>query len=75
VYPFGESTEISQPIIFVTTEAGLYIKELISGDKGRTQPNLSELLQNECVCKELDVVKIHLPRNDASKAHPTSTKK
>ena len=61
--------------LFVTTEAGLYIKELISGDKGRTQPNLSELLQNECVCKELDVVKIHLPRNDASKAHPTSTKK
>lgn len=40
-------------------EAGLYIKELISGDAGRTRPSISELLQKDCACRELDVVKIH----------------
>jgi len=40
-------------------EAGLYIKELISGDAGRTRPSVSEILDNKCVCKELDVIGIH----------------
>jgi len=43
----------------VRTEAGLYIKELISGDDGRTQPSVSLLLGTQCRCKELDVIKIH----------------
>lgn len=47
-------------VIEVRGEAGLYIKELISGDAGRTRPSISEILNNECVCKELDVTKIHL---------------
>ncbi|MBI2584022.1 MAG: tRNA pseudouridine(54/55) synthase Pus10 [Candidatus Aenigmarchaeota archaeon] len=46
----------------VKTDAGLYVKELVSGDGGRTKPSLSELLQNECVCKELDVIKIEIPK-------------
>ena len=44
----------------VKGEAGLYIKELVSGDNGRTRPSISLLLENECVCKDLDVVKIHM---------------
>ncbi len=43
----------------VRTEAGLYVKELISGDKGRTQPSVSSVLVQNCVCKELDVLTIH----------------
>jgi tRNA pseudouridine synthase 10 len=39
-------------------EAGLYIKELISGDDGRSKPSVSELLNNPAVVKTLDVIKI-----------------
>ncbi|MDI6721708.1 MAG: tRNA pseudouridine(54/55) synthase Pus10, partial [Candidatus Aenigmarchaeota archaeon] len=46
-------------ILTVRSESGLYIKELISGDEGRTSPSVSEILANECRCKELDVVRIH----------------
>jgi len=42
--------------IEVIAEAGTYIKELISGDKKRTKPSLSESLGTECVCTELDVI-------------------
>jgi len=42
------------------TEAGLYVKELISGDNGRTKPNMSELLGNRLVCEELDVLDVDL---------------
>jgi tRNA pseudouridine synthase 10 len=46
----------------VTTEAGLYVKELVSGDNGRTQPSVSSVLGNECLCKDLDVINIHIPK-------------
>jgi len=39
-------------------DGGLYIKELISGDGGRTKPSLSELLGTEAEVKELDVVDV-----------------
>jgi tRNA pseudouridine synthase 10 len=42
--------------ISVLGEAGLYIKELISGDNGRTSPSLSELLEKQAQVTELDVV-------------------
>ncbi len=48
-----------QFVFEVTGEAGLYVKELVSGDSGRTQLSVSELLANECVLKDLDVIKIH----------------
>ncbi len=44
--------------LIVEGTAGLYIKELISGDNGRTKPSVSELLNRKAVCKELDVIKI-----------------
>ncbi len=44
--------------LIVKTEAGLYIKELISGDEGRTRPSVSETLGQKAVCEKLDVIKI-----------------
>jgi tRNA pseudouridine synthase 10 len=40
--------------------AGLYIKELINGDNGRTKPSFSSTLGVPLKVDELDVVKIHL---------------
>lgn len=48
--------------IIVRTEAGMYVKELIHGDSGRTQPSISEILKNNCKCKELDVLAIHVKK-------------
>jgi tRNA pseudouridine synthase 10 len=44
----------------VRTSGGLYVKELISGDAGRTQPSVAGLLGTEAECAELDVAAIHL---------------
>ena len=44
----------------VKGEAGLYIKELVDGDEGRTKPSVSSLLGIACACKDLDVIKIHI---------------
>lgn len=46
--------------IEIKAEAGLYVKELVTGDNGRTRPSISELLGNPGRVKELDVIKIHL---------------
>jgi len=45
--------------IEVKGESGLYIKELVHGDGGRTKPSLSELLENECEVETLDVIWIY----------------
>ena len=42
----------------VLAEAGTYIKELISGDNGRTVPSISSLLKCRAKCDSLDVVGI-----------------
>ena len=44
--------------LIVKGTAGLYIKELISGDSGRTKPSVSDLLNRKANCKELDIIKI-----------------
>ncbi|MEM5766604.1 MAG: tRNA pseudouridine(54/55) synthase Pus10 [Candidatus Aenigmatarchaeota archaeon] len=43
----------------IRAQSGLYIKEFISGDEGRTKPNISELISNKPKKIKLDVVKIH----------------
>ncbi len=40
----------------IKCDGGLYIKELVSGDNGRTKPSFSEYLKAEAKCVELDVV-------------------
>ncbi len=40
------------------TDSGTYVKEFVSGDNGRTQPNFSERLGVQCVVTALDVLAI-----------------
>lgn len=42
----------------IKTEGGLYIKELISGDEGRSHPNVSEILGVNAICEQLDVIEV-----------------
>jgi len=42
----------------VLADGGTYIKELISGDEGRTIPSVSSILNTKATCVELDVLKV-----------------
>jgi tRNA pseudouridine synthase 10 len=42
----------------IETQGGTYIKELISGDDGRTSPSFSEIFNSPLKCRELDVIRI-----------------
>ncbi len=54
-----ENTE-DHAIIEVHCEAGLYVKELTSGDDGRTVPNLTEKLGVQATVEELTVIKVDI---------------
>jgi len=54
----GRLTGTGRAEIEVLTEGGLYVKELISGDGGRTRPSLSSELGVEAKVIELDVVDV-----------------
>ena len=49
--------EVSEFI--VEAQGGTYIKELISGDNGRTTPSFSDIYGLSLECKKLDVLKIY----------------
>ena len=40
------------------TEHGTYVKEVVTGEDGRSKPSLSELFGVRCECVELDVLEI-----------------
>jgi len=42
----------------IETQGGTYIKELINGDKDRTNPSFTQIFEYPLICKELDVLKI-----------------
>ena len=42
----------------VTCQGGLYVKELVTGDEGRTRPSVTEILGTVAVPLELDVLKV-----------------
>jgi tRNA pseudouridine synthase 10 len=44
--------------IIIRGDSGLYIKELISGDGGRTKPSLAGILEVDAVVVELDVLDV-----------------
>lgn len=44
--------------LVIKTQGGLYIKELISGDEGRSIPNVSQVLSTSALCVELDVLEV-----------------
>jgi tRNA pseudouridine synthase 10 len=42
----------------IRCQGGLYVKELVSGDEGRTKPSVSELLENTAKPLKLDVLNV-----------------
>ncbi|MFW9943599.1 MAG: tRNA pseudouridine(54/55) synthase Pus10 [Candidatus Sifarchaeia archaeon] len=44
---------------FFKVQGGTYVKELVSGDNGRTTPSISERIDTACECIELDVLEIN----------------
>jgi len=51
-----ESARADEITAEIRTEAGAYVKEIVSGDGGRTDPSFASALGVSCVCAELDVV-------------------
>jgi len=47
----------------ISCQGGLYVKELVSGDEGRTIPNVSELLGNKAKPLKLDVLNVIIEDN------------
>nr|WP_230972357.1 tRNA pseudouridine(54/55) synthase Pus10 [Archaeoglobus neptunius] len=45
-------------VVEIEAEAGLYIKELVSGDDGRTEPSLSSILGVKGKVEKLDVIEV-----------------
>jgi len=45
-------------LLRLVTDGGLYIKELVSGDGGRTKPSVSGLLGKSAWCERLDVLNV-----------------
>lgn len=58
----GELIDERTASVEFDAEGGLYIKELVSGDHGRTEPSLAGRLGFGCTVSELDVVEV---RSDA----------
>jgi len=44
--------------MIIRCQAGLYIKEMITGDGGRTKPSVTELIGTKADCAELDVIEV-----------------
>lgn len=54
-----EKTGDKNATFIIKGESGLYVKELISGDEGRTKPSISALLGLKTWVKELDVIGVN----------------
>ncbi len=52
--------EADHAIVRVSCEGGLYVKELVSGDEGRTVPSLTGILGKQATVAELDVVNVDI---------------
>jgi len=56
VYDATGDTEEDGAVVELHTEGGTYVKELVSGDGGRTQPSLADELGTSATVEELDVL-------------------
>lgn len=59
-----EQTDEQTATLEVKTEGGLYVKELVSGDGGRTDPSLAGLLGVRCQVTTLDVLAVEAVEAD-----------
>jgi tRNA pseudouridine synthase 10 len=53
-----ESYRENDATLLIYCEGGLYVKELVSGDNGRTVPSISSLIGNKAKVIELEVIKV-----------------
>ena len=58
-------------IVHLRTEHGTYVKEVLSGEGGKTEPSLTGLLGVRCVCLELDVLAILDESGEAEPVYQT----
>jgi tRNA pseudouridine synthase 10 len=55
-----KKVSLKRVLLEIRCQGGLYVKELVSGDEGRTNPNVSDLLNNRAKTLKLDVLNIIL---------------
>ncbi|HMK95367.1 MAG TPA: tRNA pseudouridine(54/55) synthase Pus10 [Candidatus Limnocylindrales bacterium] len=53
-----KKVSLKRALMEIYCQGGLYVKELVSGDEGRTVPNVSDLLGNRAKTLKLDVLKV-----------------
>jgi len=53
-----KKVSLKRALMEIYCQGGLYVKELVSGDEGRTIPNVSDLLGNRAKTLKLDVLKV-----------------
>ncbi|MBI1971719.1 MAG: tRNA pseudouridine(54/55) synthase Pus10 [Candidatus Aenigmarchaeota archaeon] len=54
----GKAISGKRAEFLIKTEAGMYVKELVTGDDGRTEPSFTGVTNNKAKVKALDVVEI-----------------
>ena len=55
-----KKVSLKRALLEIRCQGGLYVKELVSGDEGRTVPNVSNLLKNRAKTLKLDVLNVIL---------------
>jgi tRNA pseudouridine synthase 10 len=53
-----KKVSLKRALMEIYCQGGLYVKELVSGDEGRTIPNVSDLLGNRARTLKLDVLRV-----------------
>jgi tRNA pseudouridine synthase 10 len=53
-----KKVSLKRALMEIRCQGGLYVKELVSGDEGRTVPNVSDLLGNPAKTLKLDVLNV-----------------
>ncbi len=53
-----KKVSLKRALLEIRCQGGLYVKELVSGDEGRTVPNVSDLLKNRAKTLKLDVLNV-----------------
>jgi tRNA pseudouridine synthase 10 len=58
-----KKVSLKRALLEIRCQGGLYVKELVSGDEGRTVPNVSDLLNNRAKTLKLDVLNVIIDDN------------
>ena len=58
-----KKVSLKRALLEIRCQGGLYVKELVSGDEGRTVPNVSDLLNKRAKTLKLDVLNVIMDNN------------